>query len=158
MGRTRVGKGIFAQKHYREHDIIGEIKGTIIADPDYGSEYCFRVGDDACLEPDPPFRFVNHSCEPNCEFDWFAHQTDDDGGIETRVYLIALQHIKPGDELVIAYNWSAESAIPCRCGSPNCCGWVVDPEDLSKIQDIERVREAAPVREGPVSQVAATAE
>jgi uncharacterized protein len=134
VGRTRVGKGIFARHHYREHDIIGEITGALFQDPDYGSEYCFRIGDEGCLEPDAPFRFVNHSCEPNCEFDWFALAADDQPGLTTRVYLIALRHIKPGEELVIEYNWTAESAIRCRCGSPNCRGWIVDPAEMEKIQ------------------------
>lgn len=147
IGRTRVGKGIFAQRHYRCCDIIGEITGTFIVDPHYGSDYCFNVGDGCCLEPDPPFRYVNHSCQPNCEFDWSDLAAADHGPVQKRVFLLALCDIRPGEELVIDYNWAAASAIPCRCGAANCRGWIVDPEDLALVQARDRAgpgRAAAP--------------
>jgi uncharacterized protein len=128
VGRTAVGKGIFAQRRYPACTIIGEIEGDVIDDPDYGSDYCFNIGDGRMLEPRPPFRFVNHSCEPNCEFDWY--DVAQSGAESSRhVYLLALREIKPGEELTIDYNWSAASAIPCRCQSPTCRGWIVGADE-----------------------------
>ena len=69
--RTAVGEGVFAPPPYRADDTIGEILGDVIESTEYGSDYCFRIGDELCLEPSPPFRYVNHCCDPNCEFDWF---------------------------------------------------------------------------------------
>lgn len=129
VGRTPVGKGIFAQKSYQRGALIGEIQGTIIKDPTYGSEYCMNIGDGRILEPDAPFRFVNHCCDPNCEFDWFD-VSESDAAVERRVFLIALDRIRPGEELTIDYHWSAGAAIPCRCGAHCCRGWIVAPEQL----------------------------
>lgn len=135
VGATRVGKGVFARRRYPAEAVIGEIAGQIIDDPHYGSDYCMNIGDGRALEPAAPFRYVNHSCEPNCEFDFFdlsdAGQTD----TRRRVFLIALQEIKPGEELTIDYNWAAASAIPCRCQSPSCRGWIVDPGQLDALTD-----------------------
>lgn len=139
IGSTRVGWGIFARRPYPDTAIIGEIVGKVTDDPYHASEYCFDIGDGFQLEPDPPFRFVNHSCEPNCEFDW----TDDTDGSDTRnddlpfsrhVYLIALRIIEPGEELTIDYNWPADAAIPCNCRAPSCRGWIVDENELSDIE------------------------
>jgi len=91
------------------------------------------IGDGRVLEPEPPFRFVNHSCEPNCEFDWFDLVPEGGSQAVRRVYLIALREIKPGEELTIDYNWSAEGAIACRCGAPTCRGWIVDPDQLARV-------------------------
>ena len=85
------------------------------------------------LEPVPPFRFINHSCDPNCEFDSFELTDEDDSLHSTRIFLFAVRSIKADDQLTIDYNWAAEAAIPCRCGAANCRGWIVDPSDLWKI-------------------------
>ncbi len=125
IGRTRVGKGVFAGRSYPVRAVVGEITGKVIDDANYGSDYCFDLGDGRHLEPVAPFRFVNHSCEPNCEFD-FLHCSDQPGEERRqRVFLLALRNIKPGEELTIDYNWSAAGAIPCRCDAPSCRGWVV---------------------------------
>ena len=65
-------------------------------------------------------RFVNHSCDPNCEAVNVAGQ----------IYIEALRTIEPGEELDYDYglegkdgeddNW--EEQYVCRCGSKNCTG------------------------------------
>ena len=133
IGRTPVGKGVFARKRYLTTAVVGEILGDVIADPHYGSDYCMDIGNGCVLEPHAPFRFVNHSCEPNCEFDYFDLLPPDSSQTERRVFLIALREIRPGEELTIGYNWKASSAIPCRCGAATCCGWIVDRDQLAMI-------------------------
>ncbi|MEZ6111582.1 MAG: SET domain-containing protein-lysine N-methyltransferase [Pirellulaceae bacterium] len=141
VARTPVGKGVFARRRYAATAIIGEIEGTYF-DPSYGSDYCMTVSGDRRLEPSPPFRYVNHSCDPNCEFDWF--QVREGAASRERVFLIALRDIRPGEELTIDYNWPAAGAIPCRCQSTNCRGWIVDPAQLDELleQIAEKVAEA----------------
>ena len=65
-------------------------------------------------------RFINHSCNPNCE-------AVDDGG---RIFIETIRNIRPGEELSYDYHlerdgrwrkeWAARYA--CRCGAPNCRG------------------------------------
>lgn len=133
VARTRIGKGVFARRSYPASAMVGEITGKIVDDADYGSDYCFDIGDGLYLEPVPPFRFVNHCCEPNCEFDY--HQYSDQPGEEPRkrVYLFALRDIKKGEELSIDYNWSTTYAIPCRCQAPSCRGWVVSQDSIDEL-------------------------
>lgn len=133
VGRSRTGKGVFARRRYQPYETVGEILGELIHDAEYGSDYCFHLGDNTFLEPQAPFRFINHSCDPNCEFDWVDVPGD---GVTTgrkRLFLFAMGDIRPDDELTIEYNWSAAGAIPCRCGSEVCRGWVVDAAEMEQL-------------------------
>ena len=134
IGRTAVGKGVFARRRFREEEIIGEITGLLLQNADYGSDYCFDIGDHCYLEPAPPICFVNHSCEPNCEFDWFAVAETGELSARKRVMLFSLRDIRPGEELTLDYHWSAAAAIPCRCHAPNCRGWIVRADQLATIR------------------------
>jgi hypothetical protein len=73
-------------------------------------------------------RFINHSCDPNCE-----------AVIEARrVFIEALRTIRPGEELSYDYSYDrddatgtgkeAEAQYPCHCGAPNCRGTILAPE------------------------------
>lgn len=126
VGETHVGKGVFAARPIRRNETIGEIRGLFIRDPGYTSEYCLDIGGGFALEPDPPYRFLNHCCRPNCD----VHYVDDPDEECERVWLYAQVDILSGVELTIDYSWPVEGAIPCRCGSPQCRGWIVAEEDL----------------------------
>jgi len=64
-------------------------------------------------------RFVNHSCEPNCEMQkWSVN------GVY-RVGLFALRDIEAKEELSYDYNFDSfnqETQQECRCGSSKCRG------------------------------------
>ncbi len=61
------------------------------------------------------FRFINHSCAPNT----FARST------ATRCEFYALRNIRKGEELTLDYGHSHhEGKLPCRCGAPNCRGFL----------------------------------
>ncbi|MBP5622349.1 MAG: SET domain-containing protein-lysine N-methyltransferase, partial [Thermoguttaceae bacterium] len=86
-----------------------------------------------------PYRFLNHSCAPNCQFiEW---QIDDDSTSTgspvpiVELWVHALRDIEPNEELTIDYGWDWQSAIPCKCGAPNCRGWICKEEDLVKCKD-----------------------
>lgn len=72
-------------------------------------------------------RWINHSCEPNCE----AEEVE--GG---RVFIHALQPIAAGEELVYDYGLQlAERHTPamkkryaCWCGAPTCRGTMLAPK------------------------------
>ncbi len=128
IGETPVGKGVFTERSYPANAVIGEITGELVTDCPNGSSYSFEIDDRTQLEPHAPFRYLNHSCEPNCEFDWF----EDDGinGDVAPLYLIALRDIWSGEELTIDYNWPASFAVPCHCVAASCRGWIVSFDEL----------------------------
>lgn len=128
VDETHVGRGVFARRKLKAGMVLGEIQGEIFpVEPDDPS-YCMELPSGRVLEPAAPLRFLNHSCDPNCElFYWF----DEDGSLqEDRLWLQTIRSINAGDELLIDYCWPADAAIPCRCGVPGCRGWIVDPEEL----------------------------
>lgn len=136
IGETVVGKGVFAESSCPANAVIGEITGDIVTNCPNGSSYSFEIDDRTQLEPHAPFRYLNHSCEPNCEFDWFdEHGTN---GNVAPLYLIALRDIWPGEELTIDYNWPAIAAIPCHCSAASCRGWIVS---LDELDSLDRTRE-----------------
>jgi SET domain-containing protein len=75
-------------------------------------------------------RFINHSCNPNCE-------TVIENG---RVFIEAIRRIKPGEELGYDYQLTWESTddpvelalYACRCGAKQCRGTMLDREPLDK--------------------------
>lgn len=119
------GTGLFATRRFRAGQLIGTLTGKVIDDAAYGSNYCIDMGQTFSLEPDAPWRFVNHSCEPNAKL----YVVDDDAAVpvKRRVILEALRNIQPAAEILIDYEWDADSAIPCGCGAASCRGWIVDP-------------------------------
>jgi hypothetical protein len=129
---TDVGKGVFACRFFDVGQTIGLLTGKLINDPAYDSTYCIEMDDSWSLEPDAPFRFINHSCDPNC---WLiSHVEDgDDPFWEEQLGLYVCRTIYAGEEITIDYAWSADSAIQCKCGSDNCRGWIVDVDELGDL-------------------------
>ena len=65
--------------------------------------------------------------------------------------LQTIRDIEPGGEVLIDYCWPADASIRCRCGAPNCRGWIVDPDELHLLKDRDPCREeteVAPTRAG----------
>lgn len=138
IGETAYGRGVFATRRFRGGETIAAIEGRVIADPDYGSSYCMDLGYGSALEPDPPFRFLNHSCRPNCAIGGYTAWDEESSHAEPVMYLTALTAIAPGEQLTIDYAWPASSAIPCLCGSDDCRGWIVA---ASKLDDLPAARQ-----------------
>jgi hypothetical protein len=128
LGETHVGRGVFARRRLKADIVLGEILGETLDDHPEDSSYVMELPSCKLLEPTPPFRFLNHSCEPNCEiFYWEAEP----GTVqEDRLWLQTIRPIEPGEELLIDYSWPADAAIPCRCGTAGCRGWICDPAEL----------------------------
>ena len=134
VGPGTVGKGVFAKRQFRKGQVIGHVRGKIIPAEGYESRYCMDLGNDLVLEPDEPFRYMNHCCEPNAQlFYWY----DPEGESEPpeQLWVHALKTIRPGEELFIDYAWPADSAIPCACLSEQCRGWIVDPAERDQLPE-----------------------
>jgi hypothetical protein len=128
IGETSVGKGVFARRHIHESLLLSEIHGEVLEDYPEDSSYCMALPSGKLLEPTAPLRFLNHSCDPNCElFYWEDEETNLQ---EDRLWLQTIRPIVPGEQLLIDYCWPADAAIPCQCGAPTCRGWIVDPDEF----------------------------
>jgi hypothetical protein len=97
------------------------------------------LGGNRSLEPIAPFRYVNHSCDPNAELVGVEHFRHGPTG---QLMLEACRDIATGEEIAIDYAWRAEDAIPCHCSSQNCRGWIVALEELRNIDELTSVSPA----------------
>lgn len=81
--------------------------------------------DGSSVEPNDA-RFINHSCDPNCE----AYQDEED-----RIFITAERDIKKGQELTYNYGFDLEhwDDHPCLCGSETCVGFIVDKKHWRKL-------------------------
>jgi uncharacterized protein len=66
-------------------------------------------------------RYINHSCDPNCETDI----------IRGRIWIIALRDIPEGEEITYNYGYGFDDYQdhPCQCGTRRCAGYILE-EDL----------------------------
>jgi len=141
IGQTHVGRGVFARRRLKADLVLGEIRGEILDDHPDDSSYVMELPSSKLLEPAAQLRFVNHSCDPNCEiFYWEAGPGEPQ---EDRLWLQTIRTIEPGAELLIDYAWPADAAIPCRCGASTCRGWICDPAELHLVDGADQ-RSATP--------------
>lgn len=131
VGESKTGRGVFATEPMVTGQPLGRIDGrvvlgTVVTVDHFDLEYRGLV-----LVPRAPFRYLNHSCEPN--------------GAVTRVErtrrrpllsLDAIRDIAAGEEVTIDYGFSAEDAFPCACGSARCRGWVASEVELGRLSSV----------------------
>jgi len=145
LQETNAGTGVFATHFFEAGDTIAWVTGRMIDDPNYASLYCVEMGPSLSLEPDAPFRFLNHSCDPNCVFVSGVEDEEIEEGRISGVYpeemlgLDVIRTIYPGEQLTIDYQWPANFAIRCLCESDNCRGWVVDKSELHRVNEPESI-------------------
>lgn len=86
-----------------------------------GSVYIFELNKRYDIDGSPLYnkaRYINHSCEPNCEVT----------GAGLKVWVHSIKNIKKGEEFSYDYGFGFDEDYkhyPCRCGSKNCCGYIV---------------------------------
>ena len=78
--------------------------------------------------PENTARFINHSCDPNCEPDV----------IKNRIWLLSTRKIKKGEELSYNYGFDLEcyEEHECRCGSKKCVGYITAEENWRKLKKL----------------------
>ena len=68
-------------------------------------------------------RFINHSCNPNCEVEI----------IKQEIWIKSIKSIKKGDELCYDYGYEFDrddyQDHICRCNSKNCIGYIISKDD-----------------------------
>lgn len=135
---SSIGLGVFAIEEFDAGEMVGYLDGQIIEDVNYESECCVYLEDDLSLEPIAPFRFLNHCCQPNCRL---LYDPAEEGRAST-IWIETTDPVVPGTELTIDYNWAADVAVPCQCGSPECRGWIVAEDQLESVFDRQAALEA----------------
>ncbi|NEX63784.1 SET domain-containing protein [Noviherbaspirillum galbum] len=134
------GKGVFAARDIAEGSRIVEYKGEIISSreaerrenlkpADCFHTFFFSLEDGKIIDGGRlgnSARWINHSCEPNCE------AREEDG----RVYIYALRDLREGEELNYDYGLILEQrhtpaikkAYECRCGAKTCRHTLLAPK------------------------------
>lgn len=115
VGRSSTGKGLFANEHISKGKRIIEYIGREVKKEDQNSvkgKYLFTTGKGLMIDgniKENIARFINHSCNPNCEAD----------GPRCKVFIRSIKAIKAGEELTYDYGneYFDEHIKPkgCRC-------------------------------------------
>ena len=109
----------FTHKQVEENDRFDNSKAI----------YLFTLNERYVLDGDAKTntaKYINHSCDPNCEVDI----------INGKIWIIAIKDIKKGDELSYDYGFGYDAdfrQFPCKCGSKNCCGYIVRDDQRWRI-------------------------
>ena len=133
------GHGAFAAKRLRKGQRLAEYEGEHITQAEADRRYAeagmrrhhtflFNVDEDEVIDgkrAGNDSRFINHSCEPNCEA-W---------NVDGRIFIHTLKNIQPGTELTYDYQYERTDAhteederfYACRCGTPSCRGTILAP-------------------------------
>ena len=123
-------RGLFASKNIKKGTRIIYYVGKIITkketenNPKFDNDkaiYLYNLNDKYDLDGDFTYnsaRLINHSCEPNCEVN----------GKGLKLWISSIKDIKKNEELTYDYGFSFDENykdFPCKCGSKNCCGYIV---------------------------------
>ncbi len=92
------------------------------------NRFLFYFDDEFDLDGDVdwnPARLLNHSCDPNCE----ARRVDEG------IVMVAKRDIQAGEEVTFDYGYDLVDyrEHPCRCGAPNCVGYILAEEFRSAV-------------------------
>uniref|UniRef100_A0A8C5N708 Histone-lysine N-methyltransferase, H3 lysine-36 specific n=1 Tax=Gouania willdenowi TaxID=441366 RepID=A0A8C5N708_GOUWI len=124
-GISDIKKGAFVSEYVGEVIDEEECRARIrhAQENDICNFYMLTLDKDRIIDAGPKgnqARFMNHSCQPNCETQKWTVNGD------TRVGLFALQDIPQGVELTFNYNLECRGngKTACKCGSPNCSGFL----------------------------------
>lgn len=135
---TIQGRGAFAVRDIRKGERLIEYVGERISwaesdrrydDTNAKRHHTFlfgvnkRIVIDAAVDGNDA-RFINHSCEPNCEA----------LGEGTRIFIYAKRALKKGEELFYDYAYAREKDTTeedeklyvCRCGTAKCRGTILE--------------------------------
>ncbi|CDQ68142.1 unnamed protein product [Oncorhynchus mykiss] len=129
------GWGLRCAHDIKKGEFVNEYVGEVIdeeecrarikhaQDNDICNFYMLTLDKDRIIDAGPKgnqARFMNHSCQPNCETQKWTVNGD------TRVGLFALIDVPAGTELTFNYNLEclANGKTVCKCGAPNCSGFL----------------------------------
>ncbi|XP_077992011.1 histone-lysine N-methyltransferase NSD2-like isoform X2 [Glandiceps talaboti] len=129
------GWGLKTNVDVKKGDFVNEYVGELVDDEtsrvrikkyqenNIDNYYMLTLDKDRTIDAGPKgnlARFMNHSCDPNCETQKWTVNGD------TRVGLFALKDITGGSELTFNYNLDClgNDKKKCECGAKNCSGYI----------------------------------
>ena len=136
-------RGLFASKNIKKGTKIIYYTGKIITkkqtenNPKFDNDkaiYLFNLNNRYDLDGDFVYntaRLINHSCDPNCEVE----------GKGLKLWISSIKDIKKNEELTYDYGFSFDENykdFPCKCGSKNCCGYIVREGSRWRIKKKEK--------------------
>ena len=127
-------KGVYAKRSIAKDEHIIRYLGTRLTYKQASAEtaddtYHYQISKRYTIDGKNDARYINHSCEPNCESDI----------IRGVIWIIAIRDIKKGEELSYNYCYDSKEALdyPCRCGASICIGYIADEAYWSKISRLK---------------------
>ncbi len=94
-----------------------------------GSVYIFELNKKYDIDGSPKYnnaRYINHSCNPNCEVDV----------INNEIWISSTKNIKVGTELTYDYGYAFDTDDYkdhlCKCGSKDCIGFIISSDQWDK--------------------------
>ena len=97
-----------------------------------GSVYVFELNKNYDIDGSPLYniaRFINHSCDPNCEVEI----------INNEIWIVSIKKIKKGTELNYDYGYPFDkddfADHNCKCESKNCVGYIISQDDWPKYKN-----------------------
>ena len=124
-GASRIeGRGLFATRAHRAGELLATYRGPVVTSPPgpdaEGRVHALELEPGRWIDGRDPVnlaRLANHACHPTAE----AVRRGDE------VELRALADLAPGDEVTFDYGFGLADALrhPCRCGAPDCPGFIV---------------------------------
>jgi len=134
----RKGLGLYATKDIKEGTRIIDYIGKIITKKQTEESekfdnakpiYLFNLNKKYDMDGDVfknTARLINHSCSNNCDYN----------GTGLKLWVMAIKDIQKGEELTADYGFGYDQdykQFPCKCGTKNCCGYIVRAESRWRI-------------------------
>lgn len=131
------GFGVFATENIAAGTFICRYEGELVSSEEAEKRstersrenprapiYLFEIDENFCIDAtntgtENPARFINHSCDENCDAIWNER--------ERCLEIFAKRDIRAGEELSLDYGFGLTGFFehPCRCGAKNCVGYIV---------------------------------
>lgn len=100
-----------------------------------GSVYIFELNKKYDIDGSPSYnkaRYINHSCNPNCEVDISKGE----------IWIKSIKRIKKSQELTYDYGYEFDKDDykdhVCKCGSKNCIGYIISSDDWGKYKKYKK--------------------
>ncbi|MBN2548041.1 MAG: SET domain-containing protein [Anaerolineales bacterium] len=126
-----IGKGVFAARNFKKGELVLRVTGEVLP---YQTIYSIQIDWGRHLDPDPPAKYLNHSCEPTT-----GVRSLPNGWPE----FVALRDIQKDEEITFDYAMTEychyprsdpglEFELTCHCPAPGCRGRLGYYSELSQ--------------------------